>query len=451
MKYHFVIVGYNQVINNKYMPILNETIKSGHINGYSVIDLNINKEKIKRMLHKNYIKPKHEYYLNVSPNATEQSLEKFNEFINYIRFEENLPLKVYIGTEAKAHYRYLKYCVENNISSLTEKPLFIPMKNGKFIPENIMIDFQKILSNCADYSKHSVMTLGRYHKIYNDKFIKPVYIKAMNMKAPVTSFHFRHNGGVWNLQNDYNTREDHPYKYGYGMLMHGAYHYIDISSQILLINKKLFPDKKLSLKVKSYFASPIDQSIRMSKIYSKKIKDNDPNWAKNNASNNYGETDIVSILRMVDKNTGRTIMLGSLSMEQTTPSIRNWNQFPPGLYNKNGRVSSCDTEAQLSTLYACQVQCYDVPNKKELDNKDRIPSVARITERGNAAINDDLEYLKIRNYKNIHHSDSNKILLKKWLFDQEKRSTINLHVLPMKMIQAMAISAYENKEVEFEL
>lgn len=450
--YHFIIVGYNQVINNKYMPIIEDNIKSGKLNGYSVIDLNIAKTRIQNKLKKNGISPKHEYYLDVNENDIHQSMDKFDEIICEIKSKENLPLKIYIGTEAKAHYRYLEYCINHNISSLTEKPLFIPMKNNCFFPKNITNDYMKLIEKCSDCGKHSVMTLGRYHYIYNDRFIDVVSSKSLKMKAPVTSFHFSHNGGVWNLTKEYNIREDHPYKYGYGMLMHGAYHYIDVSSQILLINKLIFPEKQLALKIKSYSAGPLDQTIRTSEIYNKKINDFDPTWTSKNSMNSYGETDIVSILRMIDKETNRTITLGTISMEQTTPSIRNWDKFPSGLYNKNGRVSSCDVEAQLSTLYSCQVECFDVPKLQmnKLDN-DKIASEARVTERGNESINPELEYLKIKNYEDIHHSDSNKKLLKNWILDKEKKSTIDKHLLPMKMIEAMAISAYQNKEVEIDI
>jgi hypothetical protein len=70
---------------------------------------------------------------------------------------------------------------------------------------------------------------------------------------------------VWNTPEELSTREDHPYKYGYGMLMHGAYHYIDIAAQFLELNRKLFPGKKLSITLSSFSAHPFDQNVRVSK------------------------------------------------------------------------------------------------------------------------------------------------------------------------------------------
>ncbi|TFV32621.1 hypothetical protein E4K10_22810 [Streptomyces sp. T1317-0309] len=61
---------------------------------------------------------------------------------------------------------------------------------------------------------------------------------------------------MWNLQREFESRDDHPYKYGYGMMMHGAYHYVDLATQILSLNAELFSERQLRLEVSAFGAFP---------------------------------------------------------------------------------------------------------------------------------------------------------------------------------------------------
>lgn len=84
---------------------------------------------------------------------------------------------------------------------------------------------------------------------------------------------------MWNLQREFESRDDHPYKYGYGMMMHGAYHYVDLATQILSLNAELFPERQLRLEVSAFGAFPIDQHQRLSQPIARRFQDAYARWS----------------------------------------------------------------------------------------------------------------------------------------------------------------------------
>jgi hypothetical protein len=287
-------------------------------------------------------------------------------------------------------------------------------------------------------SAHSVMTLSRYHQIYNQRVITSLKQRMERWEAPVTSFHLRAAGGVWNLQREFESRDDHAYRYGYGMMMHGAYHYVDLATQILSLNAELFPERQLQLEVCSFGAFPIDQHQRVPQPIATRFLDGGARWpAGSDEGSRFGETDVTSTFRLVDAVTARTVSLGTLAFEQTTPSIRDWAEFPDGLYNVNGRTSSVDLEAQLSTLFSTHVHCYDIPRGASADG---IDAFARVTTRANAALLPDEQYVTEESFGGLFHSDSNRQLMQHWLHGSERRSSLASHLRPMQITEALATS-----------
>lgn len=451
-KFHLIIIGFDEIVVNKYLMCVNKAIIEGKIVGYSIIELESEKENIEKRVNTAEIKPDNIYYLKESIVDEKKSTEEFAPVIHKIQ-EKYKRIKIYIATEIKCHERYLRYCVENGISCLVEKPIFLPQKDGKFCPEEIESKMnyyiKKAKENKCDVS---VMTLSRYHEIYTDALLKMIKEKMIKYKAPLTSFHIKHAGGVWNLHKEFLTREDHPYKYGYGMLMHGAYHYIDMTIQYLLLNKIIFPNKEFEMLVSSFAAYPQDQNDRISKIYSEKLDDNCPEWWRNEGTKfEYGETDITTTYCLRDKKTKRVITLGTISLEQTTPSVRTWKEIPDGLYNKNGRTSNVDLEIQLGTLFSASAKCYKVPLG---DGKpvERLPIKPHIITRANAALLPEEEYETKIIYPEVYNSDSNKKIMNNWINGTEQRSTLEDHLPVMKLLQALEISLKKQGEtVSFDL
>ncbi|MCT0016556.1 hypothetical protein EFE32_06825 [Lactococcus lactis subsp. lactis] len=435
--YHLVVVGFDEIVSNKYISCIEEAKEKNIIDGYSIIDLKTEENFINERLKKIKFKPEEVYYIENPTNykwANEADYEPVFKEIN----DKHKEIRVYIATELKAHESYLRYCLKNNIPSLTEKPIFAPLVNNEFAPSKIIAVMEDLLKgNENNTASHSVMTLGRYHPIYNDLLVNSLKEQIIKNGSPITSLHLRHDGGVWNLHTEYDSRDDHPYKYGYGMLMHGSYHYVDLITQILCLNQYVFPKTDLVLSISSYAAFPSDQNVRIPRKISKIFDDDIDNWK--GEAKSYGETDITSTFCLKEKSTNKIITLGTIALEQTTPSIRKWKEFPTGMYNKNGRVSLLNIEAQMSTIYSKEVTCYDVPIRAK-ENIDRIDAVAKVLTRSNVTFSDEKEYTDFKSFSGLFHSDSNKKLMKNWLFGTESKSTLEKHLPVMIFMQALGES-----------
>lgn len=435
--HQLVVVGYDEIVRHKYMPVIREAIEQGHLDSWSLIDLESEREVIETRLVGADPQPRTKFFVQADNGDRALALDTALTALRFLRVP-GLPTMAYIATEVGSHEPYLRRCVEEGIACLVEKPVLAPMNDGVFDPTRISATMSELIATAsAKRTRHSVMTLSRYHSIYNDRVIAPLRERMLAWKAPLTSFHLRAAGGVWNLEHEFVTRDDHPYRHGYGMLMHGSYHYIDLAVQILALNKLLFRGRPLRLQVSSFGAFPADQGHRVSARATELIGGHAKCPVLHHGPRRFGETDITSTFRLLDADTEATITLGTLSFEQTTPSIRSWSAFPDGVYNKNGRTSSVDLEAQLSTLYSVHVHCYDVPRGPDAD---RIGAVAEVLTRANASLLTDDDYVARESFDGLFHSDSNRALMKNWLRGTEIRSRLQDHYLPMRVTEALALS-----------
>ena len=286
------------------------------------------------------------------------------------------------------------------------------------------------------------MVLNRYSEIFSDQLVNKLKPLMIEFQAPISSLHLRFSGGVWALHDEYDSREDHPYKYGYGVLMHGAYHFIDIVTQLLSLNRLVFPDDIFIMSLTSFGAFPSDHVDRVSQKVRTDFDDQGKNLARTSPSTGivYGETDIVTSFSVTNKSTGSVITLGTLAFEQTTPSVRHWKALP-SIYNVNGRLTSVNVEARLGHLQSITVDYYDKPGSDAVLDPDNIESFAQITIKSNASLLEKHAYVQTKEFHHVHSSDSNRALLNAWLNGTETLSDITTHVLPMLLTQYLAQSA----------
>ena len=347
MKHRYLlIIGLDEIVINKYMEIVFQCLHEGILSGYSVFDLCGQEQRINNWIEKVQIKPDACYYIPYKENKKGIAIDDgyFEETVSkYI--EDPKRIKVYIATETSGHEYYLRFFMSRGISVLVEKPVVCPLNNGEFAPDRIMPVMSELLGYTKQYQNYySVMNLGRYSPLFYDRVYVPVRNIVNEIRSPITSLHIRHCGGVWNTHKEYDIRRDHPYKYGYGMLMQGGYHYIDLFAQFIYINKELLSGIPLTLSFVTYMAGPTDQELRIGAIPSKLI--NDIKTDEDLCGIKYGETDFVTVIQLSDTASKRIITLGSICLEQTTASIRNWSVIPTGQYNKNGRI--CDMMLDVS-------------------------------------------------------------------------------------------------------
>lgn len=438
MSAQLVVVGFDEIVARKYLPCIAAAVDAGHLCSYSIIDLDSQREVIAARLREVSLAPRHVHYLPTPGPGQVVPEDQIREAFARVT-DSSAPVRAYIATEVRAHETYLRFCIENGIDSLVEKPVIAPLQAGRFAPALITPAMTALIAAAgrSGGARHSVMTLSRYHRVYNDRVLSGLAERVSAWRAPVTSLHLRCAGGVWNRQEEYETREDHPYKHGYGMMLHGAYHYIDLVVQALLLNRIALPQRRFRFEVSAFAATPTDQHLRIPFAAAAHIADSADRWPDPPASNPFGETDVTAVFRLTDAESGRTLTVGTLAFEQTTPSVRNWVEFPAGTYNKNGRTSAVDFEAGLSSVYSSHVHCYDIPH----GDPDKIDAFARITTRTNAALHPGEQYVGTEEHHGVFHSDSNRALMTEWLRGSESRSLLADHLRPMQVTEAILAAA----------
>lgn len=350
--------------------------KKHKINLALVVDLNSQKETIRKYLDENGFKN--------TKIFTIDDLYKDNDHLPQNIASDLLAVcrtfeitHLIISTEPKAHFMYLEFALKNNINVLTDKPITVTqnMTNLKSI-EKVRKQYYEILE-LAKHSKGTckVMCQRQYHKGYEK--IKEVLTKTVKQyKMPITNIDIFHSDGAWEMPHDLG-KENHPYKYGYGKLFHSGYHFIDLLSDFIKINDVLGGNKKIvSGDVYSKVFTPNDEmNILNIEDYKRLFKDqNIPNYYQENTNptfNDYGEKDYHGLLTFYN-NDGFTITTANLNLLHNGVSRRSWIETKD-FYKSNGRIRHERINIEIGHLLNIQVHSYQ--SKEISDRTDNEESV----------------------------------------------------------------------------
>ncbi|MGX8703315.1 MAG: hypothetical protein ACSW8H_02555, partial [bacterium] len=77
-KCHLVVVGFDEIVLNKYLEIVDKAIKGGILDGFSIVDLAKERDEIEKRLARALIQPEKTYYLQ-TPDLLHEA-EQMAEF-----------------------------------------------------------------------------------------------------------------------------------------------------------------------------------------------------------------------------------------------------------------------------------------------------------------------------------------------------------------------------------
>lgn len=243
-------------------------------------------------------------------------------------------------TEPKAHKKYIVWALKNNIDVLADKPLTAPIINEQG-PKQIWQDYLDIEQALQKSKAHlNLLTNKRVQPAYQAvyQYVRD-FVTEYNM--PVTHIDMSDGGGVWPFPIEFLTRENHPYKYGYGILLHTGFHFVDLLLHYQSINHLIgFEEDKINLH--AFGTTPFDVLHQMpQKVYENLFPEENFTQEFNNIPlqdyKKYGCLDIISDLQF-EKN-GAIITQASLNMLQNTLSSRANRPLPKDLYLKLGRLT----------------------------------------------------------------------------------------------------------------
>lgn len=372
-KRSIALIGLGPHAQRIYYPYITDlTTKDSNFSFELLIDLDINKDKIQKFLKTQNIHPKHELYLNskdqIAPNnispLAASALKKHN--IN----------RVILSTEPKAHKIYLEECIKQSIPVVVDKPVTAPVFSGlktrfsKYRQADSIFADVKYLNNLINQhpgSRVLVECQRRNHGGYIEAQ-KTLNEIVAQFGVPITYIQIHHSDGMWNMPDEFALRENHPYKYGYGKLMHSGYHFVDLLIGLVKINEQiegLTPD---IVNVYTQTVHPSDQHYILPETVYNTFFGNQKakyfeQFKKDTVVKEYGEVDSFSQIQFSKH--GKIITTAQLSLMQSGFSRRAWAELPEDIYKGNGRVRHEFINIHIGALGAIQVHSYQAKEVSE--------------------------------------------------------------------------------------
>ena len=336
-------------------------LKKHRINLALLVDIESKAKEIKTYLNKNKFKDTKLFTINDDIKDFKHLPKE--ESSNLASLCKTLEIThIIISTEPKAHYMYIEFALLNNINVLTDKPITVTknMTNIKSIKE-----MRKEYYELLELSKHSkssckVMCQRQHHKGYEK--VKEILSSVVDKyKVPITNIEIFHSDGAWEMPHDM-EKENHPYKYGYGILYHSGYHFIDLLSDFIKINDSLINNKKIVKgEVYSNIVTPNDE-IKYLTIEDYKRLFNGQNIPayyeknKNPKFNKYGEKDYHGLFKYTNSK-GDIVTTASLNLLHNGISRRSWIETKD-FYKSNGRIRHERINIEIPHLMNIQVHSY---------------------------------------------------------------------------------------------
>jgi hypothetical protein len=439
-----LLVGVGPHAHYKHLPLIQKAIRSGLAERYSILELESARPRLEALVRTLDLKPERIAYVPDRRGRNEWYTADSDAALDEL-CRARPSLKVMICTEPKAHFPYLRWCLANGRDCLVDKPITIPMSSAA---EGAVIDPRRMVAEvrelvelaCRQHGATrpagcSVMTPRRYHRVYETVRRYAGWL-VRHLGVPITYLSIYHGEGVWNTPTEYMEREDHPYRYGYGKLLHSGYHYVDILARLLDLNLPLAGETVLDLT--SHVARPGDQQSQMSAAYGR-MEGAVP--VAPAAGHPFGETDFVSAFAARSRSTGEVVTLGNLALLQTTASLRSWWRLPGDVYNKTGRFGVEDIRVNLGFLASLSVRILKVPVavdgrhatfRDELDvtvwrNGNLLGSPFLVRRSSQSA----QTYLEAGRWR----------LFRSWLRGEETKSRIEQHLRSVEILETLLLSA----------
>lgn len=206
-----VLIGCGIHYREKYHDVLQ---KKG-IEIVLLIDLRPNEEVIRTFFQ---VQPKHLLFLDECHrnNPSIELIEALTADIDLSQIDA-----VLICTEPKVRKTYAVWAARHGWDLFMDKPVsaFMGLENI----DSLQGDFDEIITAVNTYQVRAVVSCERRaHLGY-------LWLQErIQERPPLTGIDIHFAGGVWKTPSEYVSDENHPFHYGYGILLHSGYHYIDL-------------------------------------------------------------------------------------------------------------------------------------------------------------------------------------------------------------------------------
>ncbi|MCS3531731.1 Gfo/Idh/MocA family oxidoreductase [Chryseobacterium sp. JUb7] len=359
----YILVGLGPHAKRIYYPFLEKYQKKYGIKLRLLIELDSQQSSINKFIISRSLKPEEIFLIkdnikNRLGRVLENNLlKRLDDLIS----KENID-GIIISTEPKSHKIYADWAMKNNINILMDKPITAPVDpiTKPASARKIYSDYQDLKNRKQNSkSRFYIVCQRRNHKGFS--LVKDYLQKFVDeFQIPISYIGIYHSDGTWNLPHEF-EKENHPYKYGYGKLMHSGYHCVDLFAWISEVNNSLKDRKANSAKIYTSKFLPNDffnqLNIKNYKNFfgNTEIQKFYENYDRNDYEK-YGEIDAYILGQLMqDQN---VITTASIILQQNTFSRRAWFDLPEDTYKGNGRLRHERVNIHVSQFLNIQIHSY---------------------------------------------------------------------------------------------
>lgn len=247
-----------------------------------------------------------------------------------------------VATDPRSHLPYLEWALRRDVAVLVDKPLTAPPDTSVPVHTRLLHDLERALeAERESGASADLYTSRRGHPGYSELFAR-VHDTIETTGVPATHVEVSHVNGYWNLPDEFHLRENHPYRYGYGALLHSGYHAVDLVAQVLGLNVAI---GAVPVGSQVHVAATAVRAADVLAQYGHQLARlfDDPALSPQSVAGLHGggaglgETDVFATVAVVDPE-GRVRCSARIDVRETAFCRRAWRDLPRDTYKGNGRT-----------------------------------------------------------------------------------------------------------------
>ncbi len=359
---NIVIAGLGPHARRIYYPLLEKYAQIYNIRVVLVIDRREQEVAVRSYLDGRALQPQSILFIDEHPNGDDAPGEQLLAPLRELTRTQHIH-GIIIATEPRSHKVYALWAVLNGIDILVDKPLTAPpgASVDPYAARQVYADYLD-LERCLHFSHSNLIIQSQRRSHEGYRLIHDYLVNFVpRYQIPISYIDLYHGDGMWAMPDELFRRENHPYKYGYGKLMHSGYHFVDVLAWLTRINDQLENKCPRQVDILARRFGPYDFLHQMTppdyeRLFGTRISDTPFSPARLESTRAYGEQDAFILCQFLRDNA--VITTATLNLQQNSFSRRSWLPPAQDVYKGNGRVRHERLNLQVGNLLNIQAHSY---------------------------------------------------------------------------------------------
>lgn len=367
---NIVLAGLGPHARRIYYPLLEKYQQQYNLHVPLLIDRHEQADSVRAYLAGRALQPDKLLFIEEHPTGDEPPGTELLATLRELTSQQHID-GIIIATEPRAHKVYALWAILNHVDVLVDKPITAPPGASVEVhaARQVFADYGD-LERCLRFSTSNVIVQAQRRSHAGYALIKK-YLDDFTHQypVPVSYMDIYHGHGMWPMPDELFRRENHPFKYGYGKLMHSGYHFVDLFAWLAQANMLLGDKRPDRAEIVARRFGPYDFLHQLSRedyhtLFGTQVSDVAFSPARLNTARSFGEQDVFALCQL--KRGDVVVTTAAINLQQNSFSRRAWLQPAADVYKGNGRVRHERLNLQVGNLLNIQAhsyQAYEVGKK----------------------------------------------------------------------------------------